>query len=185
MIRQGAAPRLSPEDLASSSLRARQVSASIRQGVEAECLTEIARDRAFWIALLDLRSRSGELPAHSGAGYGNRRFAIIRNAAWITLYRAVGPYPQIGVFLRCTGLAGEAFFALADRRRECIEPKLSAALGLGAEMEWGSSHHPGMTDIAAIIAAPLHWDETAAGLHMAWLLRSGATWWTTFASLVN
>ena len=147
---------------------------------------DLARDRAFWAALLEQRSRSGELPAHTGAGYGNRRFALIRNAAWITLYRAVGPdCPQIGVFLRCTGLAGEALFALADRRRAAIEPQLCAAMGPGAALEWGSCHHPGMTDIAAIIAAPFPWDDAAAGLHIAWLLRIGAVWWGTFRALVE
>lgn len=147
---------------------------------------ELARDRAFWAALLEQRSRSGELPVHTGAGYGNRRFALIRHAAWITLYRAVGPaYPQIGVFLRCTGLAGEALFALADRRRGSIEPLLCAATGPGAVLEWGSCQHPGMTDIAAIIAAPFPWDDAAAGLHIAWLLRMGAVWWSTFRDLVE
>jgi hypothetical protein len=50
-------------------------------------------------------------------GYGNRRLAIIRDAAWITLYRATLPFPQVGVFLRCADLAGEPFFTLADRAR--------------------------------------------------------------------
>jgi hypothetical protein len=146
----------------------------------------LRRDRDFWAALLEQRARTGELPAHTGAGYGNRRFALIRHAAWITLYRAVGPdYPQIGVFLRCTGLAGEALFALADRRRVAIEPLLAAASGPGAALEWGGCHHPGMTDIAAAIAAPLPWDNAAAGLHVAWLLRIGAVWWSTFRALVE
>jgi hypothetical protein len=94
------------------------------------------------------------------------------------------PYPQIGVFLRCTGLAGEAFFTLADRARAGIEPRLRARLGSGADMEWGTSHHPGMIDIAAIIAAPLPWDDAADGLHTAWLLRVGAVWWNGFGSSV-
>lgn len=157
MIRYAARGRVSPEDL--------------------------ARDRAFWADLLDLRARSGLLPAHTGAGYGNRRFAIIRHAAWITLYRAVHPYPQIGAFLRCSGPAGDAFFTLADRARDRIEDRLRADVGTGAVLEWGSSHHPGMTDIAAIIAAPFPWDDAAAGLHMAWLLQAGGAWWKVFASL--
>ena len=66
----------------------------------------------------------------------NRRFAIIRDAAWITLYRAVLPFPQVGVFLRCAGLAGEAFFTLADRARPEIEPLLRAELGPDLAMEW-------------------------------------------------
>src|SRR4051812_41227115 len=101
---------------------------------------DLARDRAFWADLLDLRARSALMPAHTAGGYRNRRFAIIRDAAWITLYRAVGPYPQIGVFLRCTGLAGDAFFTLADRMRDDIERRLEAALGPGAELEWGTTH---------------------------------------------
>ena len=67
---------------------------------------DLAQDRAFWRDLLARRARSRGLPAHSAGGYRNRRFAIIRDAAWITLYRARLPFPQVGVFLRCTGLAG-------------------------------------------------------------------------------
>jgi len=145
----------------------------------------VARDRKFWAELVALRASCGALPQHAGAGYGHRRFAIIRNAAWVTLYRAIAPFPQIGVFLRCTGLAGDGVFTLADRRREDIEPRLWAELGPGAELEWGSSHHPGMTDIAAIIAAPFPWDDAAAGLHIAWLLRTGGTWWRVFSALVG
>ena len=48
-------------------------------------------------------------------GYRNRRFTIIGDAAWITLYRAALPFPQVGVFLRCAGLAGEAFFTGRSR----------------------------------------------------------------------
>ena len=146
---------------------------------------ELAWDRTFWADLLDLRARSKTLPPHTAGGYRNRRFAIIRDAAWITLYRAMHPYPQIGVFLRCTGLAGDAYFALANGAREAIEPRLLAELGPGAALEWGTSHHPGMTDIAAIIAAPLPWNDAAAGLHAAWLLRVGAVWWRGFASLAS
>jgi len=146
---------------------------------------DLACDRAFWAHVLALRGRSNVLPPHTAGGYRNRRFAIVRDAAWITLYRAACPYPQIGVFLRCTGLAGDAYFALADSSRDAIEPCLLAQLGPGAEMEWGTSHHPGMTDIAAIIAAPLPWDDAAAGLHAAWLLRVGALWWSGFASLAS
>ena len=52
-------------------------------------------------------------------------------------------------------------------------------------MEWGTSHHSGMTDIAVILAAPLPWDDRAAGQHVAWMLRVGAVWWTCFASLTE
>jgi len=52
-------------------------------------------------------------------------------------------------------------------------------------MEWGASHHPGMTDIAAILAAPLPWDDSAAKQHIAWMLRVGAAWWNCFASLAD
>ncbi|HTW73110.1 MAG TPA: hypothetical protein VME47_24750, partial [Acetobacteraceae bacterium] len=118
---------------------------------------DLAQDRAFWTDLLERNKRLHALPPHTAGGYRNRRFAIIRDAAWITLYRAVTPYPQIGVFLRCTGPAGEAFFMLADRARDAAEPQLRHAMGPNAALEWGSSHHPGMTDIAAILAAPRPW----------------------------
>ena len=146
---------------------------------------DLVGDRAFWANLVDLRTRLNLLQPHTAGGYGNRRFAIIRNAAWITLYRAVSPYPQIGVFLRCTGLAGEAFFAIADVARERIEPHLQAVVGPGALLEWGTTHHPGMTDIAAVIAAPFPWNTAAASLHIAWLLQAGAAFWTAFGSLAN
>jgi hypothetical protein len=145
---------------------------------------DLAQDRAFWHGLLARHSARG-LPAHSAGGYRNRRFAIIRGAAWITLYRARLPFPQVGVFLRCAGLAGEAFFMLADRARVEIEPRLRAEIGPNAAMEWGVSHHPGMTDIAAILAAPQPWNECAAGQQIAWMLRVGAVWWICFASLAG
>jgi hypothetical protein len=116
---------------------------------------DLAQDRAFWRDLLARRTSLGGLPAHSAGGYRNRRFAIVRDAVWITLYRARLPFPQVGVFLRCAGIAGEAFFTLADRARPEIVARLRAELGPDAAMEWGVSHHPGMTDIAAILAAPL------------------------------
>ena len=126
------------------------------------------------------------LARSAGAGgYRNRRFAIVRDAAWITLYRARLPSPQVGVFLRCAGLAGEAFFTLADRARPEIEPRLRAGLGPGAVIEWGASHHPRMTDVAAILAAPLPWNDSAAEEHVAWMLRVGAAWWICFASLAG
>jgi hypothetical protein len=146
---------------------------------------DLAQDRAFWRDLLARRTSLRGLPAHSAGGYRNRRFAIIRDAAWITLYRAKLPFPQVGVFLRCTGLAGEAFFTLADRARPEIVPRLRAQLGPDAAMEWGASHHPGMTDIAAILAAPLPWNDRAAEQHIAWMLRVGAAWWNCFASLAG
>jgi hypothetical protein len=146
---------------------------------------DLEQDRTFWRDLLARRARSHGLPAHSAGGYRNRRFAIIRDAAWITLYRARLPFPQVGVFLRCTGLAGEAFFTLADGARAAIEPRLLAAIGSDAVLEWGTSHHPGMTDVAAILAAPLPWDDRAAERQMAWLLPVGAAWWRCFASLTE
>lgn len=146
---------------------------------------DLAQDRAFWRDLLARRARSHGLPAHSAGGYRNRRFAIIRDAAWITLYRARLPDRQVGVFLRCTGLAGEAFFTLADGARAEIEPRLRAEIGSDAVLEWGTSHHPGMTDIAAVLAAPLPWSDDAAEQHMAWMLPVGAAWWRCFASLVE
>jgi hypothetical protein len=146
---------------------------------------DLAQDRTFWRDLLAQRTSLRGLPAHSAGGYRNRRFAIIRNAAWITLYRAKLPFPQVGVFLRCTGLAGEAFFTLANGARAELEPRLRAEIGLEATMEWGTSHHPGMTDIAAILAAPLPWDDRAARQQTAWMFRVGAVWWDYFASLVE
>lgn len=157
MRRRVAAPRRRPEDL--------------------------RQDRDFWAELLAQREQSGELPPHTAGGYRNRRFAIIRDAAWITLYRAMLPWPQIGVFLRCTGPAGEAFFTLADQSRDAIEPRLRDGLGPGAALAWGGSHHPGMIDVAAVIGAPVPWDDAAAGLHVAWLLRTGTLWWRCFAAL--
>jgi hypothetical protein len=145
----------------------------------------LAQDRAFWRDLLARRASLGGLPAHSAGGYRHRRFAIIRDAAWITLYRAAFPFPQVGVFLRCVGLAGEAFFTLADRASPEIQPLLRAELGPDLAMEWGACHHPGMTDIAAILAAPLPWDDNAAEQHIAWMLRVGAAWWNCFASLAG
>jgi hypothetical protein len=146
---------------------------------------DLAQDRVFWHDLLAQRSCSRGLPAHTAGGFRNRRFAIIHNAAWITLYRARLPFPQVGVFLRCTGLAGEAFFTLADGARAELEPPLRAEIGLEAALEWGTSHHPGMIDIAAILAAPLPWDDRAARQQIAWMLRVGAVWWDYFASLVE
>ena len=155
---------------------------STRRGISAQ---DLAQDRAFWRDLLARRARSRGLPVHSAGGYRNRRFAIIRDAAWVTLYRARLPFPQVGVFLRCTGLAGEAFFTLADTARAEIEPRLRAATGSDAMMEWGTSHRPGMTDIAAILAAPLPWNDRAAEQQMGWMLPVGAAWWRCFASLVE
>jgi hypothetical protein len=146
---------------------------------------DLAQDRAFWRDLLAQRARWRGLPGHSAGGYRNRRFSIIRGAAWITLYRARLPFPQVGVFLRCTGLAGDAFFTLADGARATVEPRLRTEIGADAVMEWGTSHHPGMTDIAAILTAPLPWDDGAAEEHMAWMLRVGAVWWSCFTSLVD
>lgn len=146
---------------------------------------DLAQDRAFWRDLLAERARSPGLPVHSAGGYRNRRFAIVRDAAWITLYRAKRPCPQIGVFLRCTGLAGEAFFTLANQARADIEPLLLAEAGTDAALKWGVSHHPGMTDIASIREAKLPWNDEAAGQHRAWLLGVGAAWWQCFSSLAG
>jgi hypothetical protein len=146
---------------------------------------ELAQDRAFWRALLMRRISSRGLPAHSAGGYRNRRFALIRNAVWITLYRARFPFPQVGVFLRCAGLAGEAFFTLADHDRIEIEPRLQIAIGPDALLEWGLSHHAEMTDIAGILAASLPWDDRAAEQHIAWMLRAGGAWWNCFSFLAG
>jgi hypothetical protein len=141
---------------------------STRRGIAPQ---DLAQDRTFWRDLLARRARSSGLPGHTAGGFRNRRFAIVRDAAWITLYRARLPFPQIGVFLRCTGLAGEA--------------RLRTEIGSEAAMEWGTSHHPGMIDIAAILAAPLPWNDRAARQQIAWMLRVGAVWWNCFASLAE
>ena len=146
---------------------------------------DLAQDRTFWRDLLARRTSFCGLPAHSAGGYRNRRFAIVRNAAWITLSRSRLPFPQVGVFLRCSDLAGEAFFTLADRVRAEIEPRLLTEIGPDTAMEWGVTHHPGMTDIAAVLAAPLPWNSHAAGQHAAWMLWVGAVWWNCFASLAG
>src|SRR3984957_8905251 len=96
---------------------------------------DVAQDRAFWRVLLARRTNPLGLPAHSAGGYRNRRFVIIRNAAWITLYRARLPFPQVGVFLRCAGLAGDAFFTLADHVRAEILRGTEAHLLLIASFE--------------------------------------------------
>ena len=155
---------------------------STRTGISCQ---DLAQDRAFWRELLARRTSSPGLPAHTAGGYQNRRFTIIRDAVWITLYRARLPFPQVGVFLRCVGLAGEAFVTLADRARAGIEPRLRAEIGPDAAMEWGASHHPGMTDIATSRAAPLPWNDRAARQHIAWMLRVGAAWWDCFAPLAG
>ena len=155
---------------------------STRAGISSQ---DLAQDRAFWHELLARRPGSCALPAHTGAGYRNRRFMIVRHSAWITLYRARLPFPQVGVFLRCGGLAGEAFFTLVDNLRSEIEPQLLAATGPEVAMKWGVSHHQGMTDIAAILAAPLPWNDRAAGQHIRWMLQVGGAWWNCFASLAG
>jgi hypothetical protein len=155
---------------------------SIRLGISRQ---DLEQDRAFWRDLLARRTKLRGLPGHSAGGYRNRRFAIIRDAAWITLYRGKLPFPQVGVFLRCTGLAGEAFFTLADLVRLDIEPRLRTELGPDGAMEWGASHRPEMTDIATVLATPLPWDEVATERQIVWMLRVGAAWWNCFASLVG
>ncbi|HET6605951.1 MAG TPA: hypothetical protein VFG62_04745 [Rhodopila sp.] len=146
---------------------------------------DLAQDRAFWHELMARRASSRGLPAHRAGGYRNRRFVIVRNAAWITLYRAMLPFPQVGVFLRCSGLAGEAFFMLADGARAAFEPRLQAEIGPEAMMEWGVFRHPGMADIAATLAAPLPWSDRASDQQMGWMLRVGAAWWNCFAPLAG
>jgi hypothetical protein len=42
-----------------------------------------------------------------------------------------------------------------------------------------------MTDIAAMLAAPLPWNDSAVEQHIAWMLRIGAAWWNCFASLAG
>ncbi len=62
---------------------------------------------------------------------------------------------------------------------------LRAGIGPDAAMEWGAPHHPGMIDIAAILAAPLPWNDCAEGQHIAWMLRVGVVWWNCFVSLAG
>lgn len=42
-----------------------------------------------------------------------------------------------------------------------------------------------MTDIAAILPAPLPWNDDAAERHTEWMLQAGAIWWNCFASLAG
>ena len=49
----------------------------------------------FWRDLLARRTSLSGLPALSAGGYRNRRFAVIRDVAWITLYRVALPFPQV------------------------------------------------------------------------------------------
>jgi hypothetical protein len=98
---------------------------------------------------------------------------------------ALSPRCRSAASPRCTGLAGEAFFTLADAARAEIEPQLRADIGSDAVMEWGASHHPGMIDIAAMLPAPIPWNDRAAGRHIAWMLPVGAAWWRCFASLAG
>ncbi len=52
-------------------------------------------------------------------------------------------------------------------------------------MEWCIFRHSGMTDIAATLGAQLPWDDQAAEQHIEWMLRVGAAWWDSFASLAD
>jgi hypothetical protein len=113
---------------------------------------DLAQDRAFWHDLLARCARSRGLMPHSAGGYRNRRFAIMRNAAWITLYRARLPFPQVGVFLRCAGLAGDAFFTLADHVRAEIEPRLHAENRSGRSD--GMGRHPPSRDDRYLFSQP-------------------------------
>jgi len=104
--------------------------------------------------LLARRASLCGLPAHRAVGYRNRRFVIIRDAAWITLYWARLPFPQVGVFIRCAGVVGRrsSRWLMAPVRKSSA---LRAEIGPEATMEWGAAHHPRMTDIAAILVALL------------------------------
>jgi hypothetical protein len=119
---------------------------------------DLAQDRAFWrdapacaVCRRIAREVTGTVGSRSSATPHGSHCAGRRSR-----------FPQVGVFLRRAGLAGEAFFALADRARLVIEPLLRAELGPDLAIEWGASHHPGMTDIAAILAAPLPRSDGAA-----------------------
>ena len=157
-----------------------KTSRTVRKGSARQ---DLAQDRLFWRRVLDRWTETRGLPAHSAGGYRNRRFVIVRGAAWITLYRAMFPFPQIGVFLRCTGFAGEAFLTLADQARLDLEPRLRSEPGPDATFQWGTTYHPGMIDIAAILPAAAPWNGDADDQQIAWLVRVGAVWWRGFASL--
>ena len=88
---------------------------------------DLVQDRAFWRELL-ARAPTRGLPAHNAGRYRNRRFAIIRNAAWITLYRAKLPFPQWA----CSSAAPASparHSSRWHRARAEIEPRLRAELG--------------------------------------------------------
>ena len=151
---------------------------STRTGITRQ---DLAQDRAFWRDLLARRKSLRGLPAHSGGvtgTVGSRSSATPRGSPCTARRSRFRKWA-------CSSAApapGEAFFTLADRARPEIEPLLRAELGPELVMEWGASHHPGMTDIAAILAAPLPWNDSAAEQHIAWMLRVGAAWWNCSAS---
>ncbi|WP_146101723.1 hypothetical protein [Rhodopila globiformis] len=80
---------------------------------------------------------------------------------------------------------GAAYFTLADHARPDIKPRLRAELGSDGTLAWGSCHHPGMIDIAAILASPLPWNDGTAGQQTAGLRRIGNAWWDCFAPLAD
>ena len=77
------------------------------------------------------------------------------------------------------------YITLANNAKPRIEPILRTAIEPETKFEWGTSHHPGMTDIAAILPAPLPWNDDAAERHTEWMLQAGAIWWNCFASLAG
>jgi hypothetical protein len=124
---------LVPQDVTlqgrSRCVRDAEISTHKQRPLMAISRQDLARDRAFWNSLLALNAELGGLRPHCAAMYRNRRFVIIRDAAWISLYPARFLFPQIGVFLRCAGLASKAFFMLADQARPHVEPRLQARSG--------------------------------------------------------
>jgi hypothetical protein len=113
----------------------------------------------------------------------NRRFAIIRDAAWITLYGGEAPISASG---RVPPLRRPCRRGILDAgRSRSSGDRATAPGGDRSGRDDGASHHPGMAAIAAILAAPLPWNDSAAEQHVAWLLGIGVVWWDSFASLAG
>ena len=79
------------------------------------------------------------------------------------------------------GLSSRWLIASVQRLSRCSGQSSARTLAI----EWGTSHHPGMTDIAAILPAQSPCNDSAAEQHIAWMLRFGAAWWNCFASLAG
>lgn len=122
---------------------------STRTGISSR---DLAQDRAFWRELLARGINSCALPTHSGAGYRNRRFAIIRNAVWITCSPGMGRLPPSRDD-RCRGVSscsatleqpcGRTAYCVDAPGRRCLVDLLRVA---GRRCGRGSPELEGLTD---------------------------------------